>query len=233
MIQRLAFGSFLAVFLTLAVPATTSASLIAVDGWAVGDGRLTTDTESGLSWLDLPATTGKSFNDIFVDDFGGLLALGFRAPTIQEVATLLYHAGAPAGSLPGDASSADLAQSAAMAVALFGCTNCIVGATQGIILSDTGGLRNGYAEATGNGIGSFGINISDQLSPAFAPDYRANGVGVFVVMPSASVNGLFEGTDPNPATVVPEPSSLLLLSIGASLSGLRLRLRGPAFSNQS
>jgi hypothetical protein len=224
MYQRFAFGSFVALFLTLAAPANARASLISVDGWAPGDGRLTTDTESGLTWLDLPATTGKSYNDIFVNDFGGLLELGFRAPTIQEVATLFYHAGAPAGSFPGDVSSMDLAQSAAAAVDLLGCTVCIVGATGGIVLSDTGGLRYGYVQANGNGIGKFGMNLSDQLSPAFAPDYRANGVGVFVVIPSASVNGLFVGTDPNPATVVPEPSSLLLLSLGAGLMGFRRRL---------
>ena len=57
----------------------------------IDNGSYTTDTESGLDWLDVPITANKSYNTIF-DQLGpGGEFDGFRYATAQEFNTLISH----------------------------------------------------------------------------------------------------------------------------------------------
>src|SRR5262245_16004882 len=76
--------------------ASASASLIALDLFTAGDGLITRDTETGLDWLDLPATVNLSYNDVEAD-VGGWVSLGFRHATGSQVCGLFStYAVAPA-----------------------------------------------------------------------------------------------------------------------------------------
>lgn len=61
-----------------------------------GDKLLTFDSSSGLQWLDLTATKGRSVDQIELG-FGGYLADGFRYATGSEVLDLFASADAPQG----------------------------------------------------------------------------------------------------------------------------------------
>ena len=71
----------------------TNASLISHDLNAAGDGLLTHDSSTGLSWLDLTATTGISYNDVLAGFGGYTTTLGFRYATANEVGQLFSDAG--------------------------------------------------------------------------------------------------------------------------------------------
>jgi hypothetical protein len=91
-VSSLAFATVISLFTTQAF-----ASLVELDYvYGSGDKQLTFDSSSGLEWLDLTATRGRSINQVEAG-FGGYLADGFRYATGSEVLHLFETAGAPQG----------------------------------------------------------------------------------------------------------------------------------------
>lgn len=88
--------------LLLLMAAPAQAALIEVDLFASGDGFITRDTETGLDWLDLPATIPYSVDDINAGA-GGYAALGFHLAYNGDVSQLWQHAGlrVDAGTVSG------------------------------------------------------------------------------------------------------------------------------------
>jgi hypothetical protein len=83
--------------------------LLSADLALPGDGLLTYDDATGLQWLDLTATLGKSVNEV-VGGFGGYRASGFRYASTVEVERLYMDAGANniGDPLPGHVPNAIL-----------------------------------------------------------------------------------------------------------------------------
>lgn len=63
-------------------------------GYITGSGNLLFDTETGLEWLDVTLTLGRSYNDVLANLIldGGQLS-GFRYASAEELATFWSHAG--------------------------------------------------------------------------------------------------------------------------------------------
>jgi hypothetical protein len=90
--NRLIGALALAVFL-FGVAAEAGAALSSKDLTTTGDGQLTYDSDTGLSWLDLTATVGQSYNQILAGYGGFTTVLGFRYATADEVGRLFSNAG--------------------------------------------------------------------------------------------------------------------------------------------
>lgn len=65
---------------------SAQAGFVATDWQATGDGKATLHTETGLEWLDLKQTGGKSIND--VKALLGTTYAGWRLPTFNEIYTM-------------------------------------------------------------------------------------------------------------------------------------------------
>lgn len=79
--------------LLLGMAIESHAALVIKDLSAVGDGMLTYDSDTSLSWLDLTATAGQSYNKIMAGYGGFTTDLGFRYATGDEVGGLFAAAG--------------------------------------------------------------------------------------------------------------------------------------------
>lgn len=71
------------------------ASLIVLDWNNPNDGRITLDTKTGLEWLDLSATIGRSYDEVRLEVGPGGEFVGFRHATDVEVLNLWENAGIP------------------------------------------------------------------------------------------------------------------------------------------
>ena len=78
----------------LLTPGTSEADLLEIDLYTSGDKLITRDTGTGLDWLDLTATQGRSVNEVLAD-FGGFVSAGFRYATPVEVEALFTSASIP------------------------------------------------------------------------------------------------------------------------------------------
>jgi len=88
-------STFLA--LVLLSPMAANADLISSDLDTIGDGFLTSDTASGLEWLDVSLTNNSRSYDAMVAGIGGRDFYGeaFRHATASEIHGLLAEAGVP------------------------------------------------------------------------------------------------------------------------------------------
>ena len=68
-----------------AVSFNASAAIISVDWNKAGDNLITQDTVTGLEWLDLTATTSRSYNDISAKFGAGQEFDGWRYATRSEI----------------------------------------------------------------------------------------------------------------------------------------------------
>lgn len=89
---------FVAAFFT--IPA--NAAFISTDWKSVGDKSATLDTSTGLEWLDLTHTFGKSYST--VESQLSTLYSGWRLPTYAEIVQLTANIFAPYGKSPYVAS---------------------------------------------------------------------------------------------------------------------------------
>jgi hypothetical protein len=113
------------------------AELISLDS-PFGAGTVTLDTETGLQWLDLDITAGRSFNDISGELGVGGEFEGYRFATTDEVLDLWTHAGIPDITFEGPIEATDFtAANLEPAQALVG----LIGVT---LNSPFGPLSEGY-----------------------------------------------------------------------------------------
>lgn len=85
--------AMLVVVLTTASP--SAAILIEANDRVFGRGSITRDLDSGLEWLDLTETAGRSFFDVLAETERGGEFAGFRIATAAEVEQLFLNAGIP------------------------------------------------------------------------------------------------------------------------------------------
>ena len=90
-------AGFIIGMLTLGLVAHSEATLTSKDLATPGDGQLTYDSLTGLSWLDLTNTIGYSYDTVLACTGQYTTALGFRYATGSEVAQLLVDAGITEG----------------------------------------------------------------------------------------------------------------------------------------
>lgn len=200
-------------FTAIIALSTTSvfASLIEFDYLpGSGDKKITFDSSSGLEWLDLTATQGRSVYQVEAG-FGGYLADGFRYATGNEVLDLFSSAGVPQGTY-------------------YDIPHILM--VQSLILK-LGVTHQNNPPSPGNPFGqqtTYGIT-GDSFPTGFTPWHTYATIGA-----SNSVGGLgggaqiFADSEDGAigsflvrAATVPEPSSALLAGTGLLLLALRKR----------
>ena len=165
-----------------------------VNAALIDNGDTTTDTDTGLIWLDLTETIGLSVHD-FLADTGGYLSSGWSLALGSQVDTLFVNAGAPD---PSDAAVIDLLLS------LLGQTG-----------ENDGAFGQGFAD---NGSGTFSLPlywawnnrpaINGSENCCYPPERAEVWLGLYLVMP----------------TVIPLPAAVWLFGSGLiGLIGLARR----------
>lgn len=86
---------FTATFLIAVLSTNINAAIVSVDWQSAGDNLITRDSVTGLDWLDLTVTQGKSYNNILSQLEPGQLYEGWRYASRAEVLQLWNNMGAP------------------------------------------------------------------------------------------------------------------------------------------
>jgi len=182
--------------LGLAVESHAS-SLMSKDFSTPGDGLLTYDSNTGLSWLDIPLTLNQSYNDIISGYDGYTTAQGFRYASVDEVGILFSDAGVVQGTIwgywnfsnPYYLASFNLVSLLGVTYPFDGLTTGTYGLTESIVAA--GVSYNNHADS-----GAFqawwGMTDSD----------RSPYVGSFLVKDDSTI---------------PLPSTMLLIGIGGAV----------------
>lgn len=121
-------------------------------------GRITRDTGTGLDWLDLTETNGRSYIDVSSKLEPGMEFQGYRYATRDEVQVLWQNLGLPHGTNIPVASYEDVYPNFLSAVALLGDTLATI--------------DNHFGSAGITGTEAFGIGIPAQY---IAGMYRISG----------------------------------------------------------
>jgi len=188
-------------------PLSAQAALVEENSSSFGTNSLVLDTQSGLTWLDLPFTTGLSYQQMLSSLQAGGTFNGFRYATEQEVLGLFNSAG-----ISGLGNYSVTNSSVTSFISLIGDTETL----------------NGYPGIFGIS-GTPGTAAPSQMAvamQALKPDGLTSYVYVF------SVTSSYGDGNPGFPTVgswlveVPEPGSHLLLLAGIAglaLNGVRKR----------
>lgn len=178
-----------------------STGAMPVSAALIDNGSTTTDTDTGLEWLDLTETVGLSYADALASPY--VTNDGYRSATSVEVATLFTNAGV--GTQDNLAREVDFA-GASQLLDLLGCT--LAAAT---CLTTANPSGTGYAEWT-PGVGRRALYRTDSINGGRG---AATIQSSFVTTASPTVGTFL-------VRVIPEPStSLLLLGGLAALSRSR------------
>jgi hypothetical protein len=222
----------LAVSVCLSVSAlTTQAAIIDYDTYF-------TDTESGLSWLDVTITVNRSFNDVSSQLVSGGEFDGWRYATGQEFNDLLSNWTGVAPILTGRTITTGTSPSVDGLVTLFGSTLDSLWVQR---FGQTWDSLNGFNEGEGIDF-TLGIiadlfnNNSNQRQVAAIWDNDGNGAAidfynlnhrqVIITEPKGDIGSfLVRGSDAgnNTTTPISEPKTIMLFAMG--LVGLGLSRR--------
>lgn len=179
-IYRLAIGAIL-----LGITVASHASLVSKDLSLLGDGQLTYDSSTQLSWLDLTNTKWIGYDDILAGYGGYTTTLGYRYATGSEVATLLIDAGITEGrSTNGDIVNINNTRNL---IYLLGITysDGHTYLANGYISDPTPGVKAGAALAV-NDIGEYDA-FSSILITAIPNYFESTGFGSFLVKDVSNV----------------------------------------------
>lgn len=181
-------------------------SAVSANAALIDNGTTTTDTDTGLEWLDLTETLGLSYAGALASSF--VTVDGYRSATSLEVIELFGNAGV--GTLDNLAREIDFA-GASQLVDLLGCT-----LAPAVCVTTSNPIGTGYAEWL-PGTGRRALYRTDSIN---------GGRGAATVQSS-----FLTSADPAIGTflvrVVPEPSTGLLMLFGlAGLSRWRQGSRG-------
>ena len=180
---------------------TVNASLISQDLSAQGDGLLTYDSTTGLSWLDLTQTVGKTYNEVLAGFGGFTTSLGFRYATEIEFSKLL--------------TDADITEGVSN-------TNDVTN------INNTMRLINFFGVLTTDGHTYQSIGYISDPSSLGQGDHAlgelaVNDIGRYVALSSVVVNSSFQQANQGvtgsflvkeQASSVPEPTTMLLVGTG-------------------
>jgi hypothetical protein len=159
--HRIQFNAFLFLALLLASTLPCNAALISASDLRFGQDSLTVDTTTGLEWLDLPLTTGYSYQTMNAALRPGGTFAGFRYATAQEVSVLYVSAGIPGtGWFP---TSSPSLQPIVALIALVGPTSEQDGHPEAGAISGTWGSIDGLIRpvldfAYQNGVSGYDVS---------------------------------------------------------------------------
>lgn len=198
MLKTLIFG--LVICFANSVQATLISDLSERDWGTVGDGLVTYDRSTGLEWLDLTVTSGNSLIDTESDSsiFGE-----FRWATESEIEGVMDAA--LLGILNRKSTDIGVRQAASTFISLFGATNVqsdftsTHGATRLAPYYNQGEIQYGTANVLVHA-DNFSIGWIPRLNCCAADSRRNTGIGSWLVRDAA--------------TNIPEPSTLMLFTIG-------------------
>ena len=196
----------------VATPA--QATLSSANDAVFGANSLTSDSDSGLDWLDLTLSVDRSFNSVSAAFGAGGDFEGFRHATSAEVVQLFLNVGlvlpppppsSPGSPPPPPAPLAALTQASQDYLDFFGITFSTASVTASFGIFDISSDDFVGRAVVARYSTSQQVFQSDNFSPATASPF----VGNFLVRDAAAV---------------PEPSGLILLGIGlVGVFGVRRR----------
>jgi hypothetical protein len=216
------YWAALCLLLTL-VAGTAQATLISGNDGFYGVGSITRDTDTGLEWLDLTKSTSFSVNDI-LGGAGSFLAQGFQLATLTQVEAMYTNGGWDGVDNSASAGTAAHLAFVQLMQSLFGVTGAESNGNpfnEGWALTSIANLVSrpfntlessdtlGRVACTTSGFNAFtNVNVFSGCRMDF--DQRYDFIGAYLVRESS---------------VVPEPSTLLLLGSGLLAAVLRRRVR--------
>jgi hypothetical protein len=176
-----------------------------------GDGLITYDLQTGIEWLDITATTNVSYNQVRTGYGGYTTADGFRFANSDQLTQLCLDAGVTGSGFEGNLASAPGAKQLLD----------LLGSTYSDVVSGSFGENYNYVSATGmvDGRSLCSLTVRFRQDGSFingtrdcgfagpGADTASSGIGSWLVRP------------------IPEPSTLLLVSLGLIGLSVRDRLR--------
>ncbi len=196
------------------LPASAFALLLSVDDAGFGAGALTRDTQTGLEWLDLSLSGGRSYDQVTTELQAGGAFAGFRYAGFDEVRTLWANAGigcatAPAGCASDVASGAE-AQRVLDFVTLTGQTGVVPGTSFGI---QTGVLGEPVAGPPGVGLHAESVILFALAGTPPTAQLELNRSLSFAFDDQPAAGHWLVRSSP----AVPEPGAALVFAVGLAV----------------